>query len=916
MLKKKSIVMVGNDIHQGVTDPNDVVGRRAAHATTLLHHAALPPPPHRLGGSHLGRSRAPETTQRATIVAPVTANRYRLPRTVLPTRYTLRLEPNLENATFSGTAVIDIDIVEAVDSIVLNAIELEITSAALVTAEGHTPLAIATDDETERCTLTAPTRLDATSARIELAFTGILNDKLRGFYRSTFVDADGATRTIATTQMQATDCRRAFPCWDEPDFKAVFAVTMVIPEDLTTISNSPEIRRTPTGQGKVAVEFGETMIMSTYLVAFVVGPLEMTDPIDVDGVPLRIVHVPGKGNLTAFAAEIGAFGLRWFQKYYGIAYPGEKVDLVALPDFAAGAMENLGCITFRENLLLVDPATSTQAEEQLVADVVAHELAHMWFGDLVTMRWWNGIWLNEAFATFMEVAACDAFRSEWQRWTSFSLDRTAAFEVDSLSTTRPVEFEVVSPDDADGMFDVLTYEKGGALLRMLEQYLGAERFRAGISHYLSAHAYGNTETGDLWDAIEHVSGEPVRRIMDSWIWQEGYPVLDASVANGELLLQQRRFRFDGEDDATVWAVPVHVRSGSGLAQRTDTLLLDSARATLALADADGPVIVNAGSHGFFRVAYSTDLLKRLTGAARADLSTAERYSIVDDAWASVVAGSLSASAFCELAAGFADEDAVQVWQIMLTGLTWCDRFLHNEHRETFRTFIRGLVGPKLAAIGWEPADGESDLTGELRGQLIRSMALLGNDTATQDRCRALHAAAEAGTSTVNPTVAASALTVVASTGDAADYDAILARYRATTNPQEKLRYLQALAVVPHREQLLQTMELCFSDEVKTQNAPFTIGRMIAQRDLGNVAWLELRKRWDVATDRFPNNTIVRMIDPVKTLTTRAETADVAAFFAEHPIPQASKTLQQVLDRHAINAALRERASDNLRDHFA
>ncbi len=314
------------------------------------------------------------------------------------------------------------------------------------------------------------------------------------------------------------------------------------------------------------------MVMSTYLVAFVVGPLEATDPVDVDGIPLRIVHVPGKGNLTGFGLDVGAFALRWFQDYYGIAYPGDKVDLLALPDFAAGAMENLGCITFRESLLLVDPTTSTMSEQMLVADVVAHELAHMWFGDLVTMRWWNGIWLNEAFATFMEIAACDAYRPDWGRWTLFGLERSAALETDSLESTRPVEYEVRSPQDCEGMFDVLTYQKGGSLLRMLEQYLSPERFREGVSHYLRKHSYGNTETNDLWDAIESTSGEPVRRMMDSWIWQPGYPLVSAALDGDRLILRQRRFAFDErtlDEDVTptTWLVPVHVRAGAQVVGR-------------------------------------------------------------------------------------------------------------------------------------------------------------------------------------------------------------------------------------------------------------------------------------------------------------------------------------------------------------
>ncbi|MFN5601175.1 MAG: M1 family aminopeptidase, partial [Acidimicrobiaceae bacterium] len=472
---------------------------------------------------------------------------------------------------------------------------------------------------------------------IHISFTGTLNDKLRGFYRSTFTDGDGNTRTIATTQMQSTDCRRAFPCFDEPDFKATFAIDLTFNNELLAVSNGKEIRREELPNNQVRVWFSETMLMSTYLVAFVVGPLEATEPVMVGNIPLRVIHVPGKSHLTEFGLRVGAFCIDWFQNYYGIPYPSDKCDLLALPDFAAGAMENLGCITFREVLLLVDPETSTQIEQELVAAVVAHELAHMWFGDLVTMRWWNGIWLNEAFATFMEVAATDAFAPQWTMWTSFGLDRSAAFEVDSLQSTRTVEFPVESPADADGMFDVLTYQKGGALMRMLEQYLGPDRFRAGVSHYLKTHSYGNTETGDLWDAIEHVvstdggDNVPVRALMDSWIWQAGYPLVSARVDGNTLVLSQRQFTFDNTPDATLWVIPIHVRLGNDITK----VLLDADELRLPLADPSVTIVVNAGGPGFYRVEYSANLLSRITGATLATLTTLERYNLVDDAWNAV-----------------------------------------------------------------------------------------------------------------------------------------------------------------------------------------------------------------------------------------------------------------------------------------
>ena len=497
---------------------------------------------------------------------------YRLPRSAVPVRYNVELAPDLAAATFDGVVEIEVDVVEPLDELVLNAIELDINEVRVDGSDVQWHL----EPATERLVVSPPGGLQPGRVVLAVSFAGVLNDMLRGFYRSTYRDDEGVERVIATTQMQATDCRRAFPCWDEPDFKAVFAITLVVDPDLLAVSNTAEVERSDHPDGRVAIRFADTMVMSTYLVAFVVGPLEATAPVDVDGIPLRVVHVPGKSHLTDFGLDVGAFCLRWFQDYYGIDYPSDKVDLLALPDFAAGAMENLGCITFRESLLLVDPATSTMGEQQLVADVVAHELAHMWFGDLVTMRWWNGIWLNEAFATFMEIAACDAYRPDWGRWTLFGLERSAALETDSLESTRAVEYEVRSPRDCEGMFDVLTYQKGGSLLRMLQQYLTPERFQDGVSHYLRTHAYGNTETGDLWDAIEATSGEPVRRMMDSWIWQPGYPLVTASLEGDEVVVRQERFAFDErtlEEDVapTTWLVPLHVRAG----QQDEVILLEA-----------------------------------------------------------------------------------------------------------------------------------------------------------------------------------------------------------------------------------------------------------------------------------------------------------------------------------------------------
>ncbi len=451
---------------------------------------------------------------------------YRLPHSVVPSRYDLRLEPDLASAAFIGEVTIAVTVKERVGEVYLNAADLALSSARFEGGEQRLEASFELEEPTERVRLTFHQPLPIGEGRLHLRFRGTLNDKLRGFYRSRCKGAGGDGHWMAATQFEATDARRAFPCWDEPAFKAVFATTLVIDPGLTAVSNTT-IADSRIVAGKRIVRFAETIPISTYLVAFVVGHLEATEPVMVGSTPVRVWCVPGKKHLASFGQDIGVASLRFFEEYYGCKYPGDKLDLIAIPDFAAGAMENLGAITFRETALLVDEATATHQERERVADVVAHENAHMWFGDLVTMNWWNGLWLNEAFATFMEMLAVDAWKPNWQRWTTFGASRSAAFTVDGLHSSRPIEFPVAAPHDAEAMFDVLTYEKGASVLRMLEQYLGPEVFRAGVRDYLKKHAFGCTETNDLWESLAGSSGLPIPAIMDGWIFRPGYPLLSA-----------------------------------------------------------------------------------------------------------------------------------------------------------------------------------------------------------------------------------------------------------------------------------------------------------------------------------------------------------------------------------------------------
>ncbi len=851
---------------------------------------------------------------------------YRLARTATPSRYALTLEPDLKAFTFAGTCDTSIDVTETTDHLVLNATELEV-SAASVSFGDRTDVAatrIELDETTERLSVHFGVPIPAGPAVLHTEFTGLLNDKLHGFYRSTFVDDDGHDQVIATTQFEATDARRAFPCWDEPEYKAVFSISLVVDADLAAVSNAAEIGRTPRADGKVIVSFADTIAMSTYLVAFIVGPLELTDPVDVDGTPLRIVYPKGKGHLTDFALEVGAFCLRFYTDYFGLPYAGDKLDLVAVPDFAFGAMENLGCVTFREALVLVNPDEVTQPELQNVTDVIAHELAHMWFGDLVTMKWWNGIWLNEAFATFMEMLATDAFRPEWDRWVAFGLSRSMAFDTDSLETTRPIEFPVISPADAEGMFDVLTYEKGAAVVRMLEQYLGPNPFREGIRHYMREHQFANTETTDLWDSIEEVTKEPVRQIMDSWIFQGGYPLITVDLdKGGTLRLSQRPFAFAGAnpvedapatEDGRRWSVPL-IFSQSAQGQATfEKVLLTGDDIDVDLFEPVDWVLANTEGTGFYRIAYAPDLRADLVAHAQTGLSPIERYGLVDDAWAAVLSDWMAAVDFFEMARQFGDETDLAVWQRLIGGLGSIDRLVDGSARQAFQGQVRDLIAPALARLGREPRASDTDRERELRGVLIGAAGVLGADTEVQDFARSIVTATGPDAS-VDPSVLAAAISVVASTGTPADFDEFLGRFKTAATPQDELRYLYALAEFDDPDLLDRLAALSLTDEIRSQNAPYVLGRAMSNRDNGSRVWAFVSDRWDELDARFPSNSIVRMLSGIRWLWAPETADDVFAFFETHEVPQGDKQLAQHLERLEVNVALRARAAEPLTLHF-
>ena len=841
---------------------------------------------------------------------------HRLPLTVTPERYEIRLTPDLSAARFDGEEKIVVQVHEPVRQIRLNAAELVLKAVSIEPPAGKALQGDVTlDGENEQAALDFPETLTPGPWELRISFSGVLNDKLHGFYRSTYKDNNGQEKPLASTQFESTDARRAFPCWDEPAFKAVFQPTLVIDQGLTAISNTRVVRETPVPEtGKKQVEFADSIKMSTYLVAFIVGEFEGTNPVTAGDAPLSVWAVPGKKHLTKYAEQIGSFSLSYFSGYYGIPYPGDKLDLIAIPDFASGAMENLGAITFRETALLVDSEKATRGELERVADVVSHENAHMWFGDLVTMKWWNGLWLNEAFATFMEMLAVAAWKPEWRRWDSFTVSRAAAMQIDGLKSTRPIEFPVERPEEAAGMFDVLTYEKGASVLRMLEQYLGAEAFRDGIRLYLRRHQYANAETTDLWDAIEDSTHQPVRALMDSWIFQPGYPLINVEKSSGGIVLSQRLFRYlpDDAGQEQKWLVPIFLRAGAKSGVLTKTILLADQELFQELPDELDWVVVNAGGHGFYRVRYGDDLMSGLKQSLQSVLSPVERFGVINDTWAATLAGLTPLPEYLSLVDLLRDETDINVWTTAIGSAHHLNRILDEAQCAVVQERLRAVFSPAVRRLGWSVREGESELESQLRGDLIGALGTVAEDKACQSRARDLYAQYERDANAVDRNLVPALISILAHTGTPADYEKFYAKFKNAQTPQEEQRYLFALAGFRQPDLIDRTLRLTINGEVRTQNSPYLMRNILLNRDARLKAWAFMKEHWQEMLRQYPDNSIPRMCEGIVSLAMPDLERDVRDFFAHHPVKQGAKQLEQHLERLHIAVVCRERWKNFLR----
>ncbi len=850
---------------------------------------------------------------------------YRLPSQVQPIAYRIELEPDLEAFTFTGQEEVDLRIASPVGTIVCNAVELTVSAASLTLANGSVvrPSAIATSEVTERLTLTFAHPVPAGDATLRVSFAGTLNDQMRGFYRSRYQADDGSMRHMASTQFEATDARRAFPCWDEPSTKSTFAMTLVVPEGLTAVSNMPESHVEALGEGRKRVRFEPSPRMSTYLVAFVVGDLACVEGTAAGGTLVRVFATRGKEEQGRFALEHSIRILAYMNDYFGIPYPLPKMDHLAIPDFAAGAMENWGAITYRETALLFDPVNSAAQARQRILEVVAHEMAHMWFGDLVTMEWWDDLWLNESFASWMGDKAVDHLYPEWEKWTQFVSDDTnAALALDGLRNSHPIEVAVDDPNEIRELFDAISYSKGGSVLRMLEDYLSPAVFQKGLGRYLSAHQYGNARTEHLWSALAEASGKPVTAVMDSWVKQVGYPVVDATLRRAStgavLSLAQQRFLYDhlldaAAPDATVWQVPVGVVQEGNEAR--DALLMTEGAASTALTPsptAEGWVKVNAGQTGFFRVRYAEEEWTRLEAAVRSRaLSPTDRLGLQNDAYALMKAGYAPATVFLGLARAYTRETEAPVWSDLAANLKGLEGLLADQpYLESYRSYARAIFAGAAATAGWEPALDEGHLDALRRSTVLGQAGGYG-DAAVRAEALARFRRFVNEHASLRPDLRAVTFSLASAQGGREVYDALWALYHEAPLHEEKMRALSALTRSDDPALLDELLVRAMGEEVRSQDTPAVLVLTAANPKGRDRTWRFVQDNWKEIDRRYGKGgfAITRVVGITGGFTSTGRHDEVKAFFEANPAPSAARTIQQSLERIRLNTRWLERNAE-------
>ncbi|KAI1428301.1 peptidase family M1-domain-containing protein [Xylaria sp. FL1777] len=790
-----------------------------------------------------------------------------LPTNVIPRHYDVTLEPDFEKFTFEGKVVIDFDVQEETQSISLHTIEIDIHSAHI--KSGDTTVtsssAITYDDSTQVSKIDLKDAVPKGKTQLEIKFTGQLNDTMAGFYRSTYKKPDGSEGILATTQMEANDCRRAFPCFDEPLHKANFTITLIADKHLTCLSNmdvasETEVLSEMSGTTKKAVKFNSTPLMSTYLVAFIIGELNYIETKKFR-VPIR-VYAPASSNIEhgRFSLELAARTLEYYEKIFGADFPLPKMDMVAIPDFAAGAMENWGLITYRVVDLMLDEESSGAAMKERVAEVVQHELAHQWFGNLVTMDWWEGLWLNEGFATLMSWLSCNHFYPEWKVWENYVADNLqSALGLDSLRSSHPIEVPVKRASEVDQIFDAISYSKGSCVLRMISTYLGEDIFLEGVRRYIKKHAYGNTQTDDLWAALEDASGKPVREIMSIWTKNVGFPVVQVTenTAENSISVKQNRFLRTGdtkpEEDKVLYPVFLGLRTKTGI---DESITLTEREGVFKLPDLDF-FKLNANHTSIYRTSYSPERLAKLGQAAKdGKLTVEDRAGMLADAGALAVSGYQKTSGVLNLLKGFDTEESFVVWsEIIARVATVQSAWLFEDQavKDGLEAFVKELISERAHKLGWTFTDKDGHIEQQFKAMLFGAAGMAG-DKEIIAAAKDMFAKYKAGNSSaVHPNIRGSVYGMVLKYGGKEEYDDLLRVFNASTNTDERNTILRCLGRAKDPELIQRTLDLTLSNEVKSQDIYLPTSGLRSHAEGVEVLFSWLTEKWPEIYKRLSGN---------------------------------------------------------------
>lgn len=836
-------------------------------------------------------------------------NSVRLSKDILPTFYKLTVQPDLESFTFAGSEVIDVEVKKSVRSLVLHSVEIEVLSAYWQIGKSKlVPVKVTYQVKNETITLTFAKPIVKGKGKLHLEFRGMISEQLRGFYRSKY-SHNGTEKHLASTQFESTDARRAFPCFDEPSHKSVFQLSVIIPNHLTAISNTVEIQSdlqelsTPEGiehdPNLKVIHFEPTPKMSTYLLAYMIGEFEYIETKTKDGINIRVFTTPGKKQHAKFAMESAKKSLEFLNSYFDIPYPMPVLDMIAIPDFSAGAMENWGAITYRESAILIDEEHSAFINKQHVAEVVAHELVHQWFGNLVTMEWWTHLWLNESFAAFMSYMVMDELYPDWKIWTRFVMhDHANALHLDSLTNTHPIEVEVHHPDQISEIFDAISYDKGASVLRMLLHYIGAENFRDGLRYYLKKHSYKNTESIHLWKAFEKVSKKPVAKFMKNWISEEGYPYITAVEKNSkEIILTQERFTLQSyskqKPSKLIWPIPLSEQNIDLFNSKTISIPNDGKHIKL-----------NSEETGFYRTLYSPSLLAKLYQPIQTKtLSIIDRFGIIRDVFAMTKAGLLPTSAFLEFLNAYNEEDSYIIWTEILSGMQEVyDVFASDKKIEPrLRKHFLNLLTPIAKTVGWKTQKGENYARTLLRSAVLAEFGFYG-DFKTVETAKKIYKQKN-----IDPNLRAVVYYLTALHGDTKTAVDMKKKYTNHHLQEEQKRLGKALAVFSHPKILIQNLDFSLSKQVRSQDAPIFISQALRLNSNKQLAWKWLQKNWKTFEQRYSGDHLLTFAARgLSGLDSEKNIKEISLFFKKHPAPSINRAIKQSLEAISQKVEWRKR----------